>query len=152
MANHTIINCAQKETLSKIVTSLEFINKDRESVKELVNDKLTGIHAENMAQYDLVMAKITALHDVEMEQFKRITDRQDVANGRVTKLEIISENRNKELEGMKTVGREIIRYQKLTRWVANNPFKSLAIGLIVLFMMIVAASYIDAKMALDLMK
>jgi len=149
---HTIVNCAQKETIAKIETSLQFIIQDRAEMKEFIADKMTGLHAEYMSQYDLLVERMKSFHDVEMEQFKRVTDRQDIANGRTTKIEDRLDRRAIEIEEMKSKGRQIINNQKFWTWITENPIKSIAIFFLVVWGVVTLTAYVDIKTIIALMK
>ena len=149
---HTTVNCAQKETIAKIETSLQFIIQDRAEMKEFIADKMAGLHAEYMSQYDLLVERMKSFHDVEMEQFKRVTDRQDIANGRTTKIEDRLDKRAVEIEGMKNKDRQIVDNQKFWTWITENPIKSFAIFFLVVWGMATLTAYVDIKTIISLMK
>lgn len=148
----TDMNCPQEGPIAGILTSIEFIRSDRESFKQLIDGRLSGIHAENMSQYDLLMERMAANHNIEMEQLKAIVARQDVANGRTSKNELQMKEIELQIETIRNEGRKLIQHQRFARWVSRNPLLSAGLGLVLLFLMIVVASYLDAQFALGLMK
>jgi hypothetical protein len=130
---HSIIDCAQKEVLVEIKTSLEFI-KDNSAIKELIEAKLTGIHAEIMAN-----------HEIEESLLREVMKRQDKTNGTIIRHEEL-------LLTLDILTKDIIRDYSIIRYMKNNPIKSVLIAFAFVVIGAYIADKIDIRTLIDLLK
>lgn len=95
-------------------------------------------------------------HTVEMNSINQLLEFREENKERVEALEVRVETRikdtDKELTMIKEKGREIIQYQKLTRWIVNNPWKAVGIALFLFSTLLTLASVLELKTILDFMK
>lgn len=137
MANKTIHVCNKEVEITAIKTTLDMFMPE---IREILSMNNTALKAE-----------IRSNHDMEMLKLEEVISHQKVTNGRVTALENTDEKIYENIELIKTKGREVIEYQKVARWIINNPGKSIMIIIAFLFMLAVVATAIDIKTMLNLL-
>ena len=108
---------------------------------------------------ELMNANMTAVrgimqanHEATMEQFKAITYRQDVANGRTKKLEERVDEVDVDISEMHKGIEVVVRNQRVVRWIQDHPLKAVAVGLFIGFLFAEAASVLSFEQILQWVK
>lgn len=110
-------------------------------VTELITVNMTSVRAIMQANQEAIM-----------EQFKGITYRQDIANGRTKKLEDKMDDVDKEFGVVRKDIDVVVRNQKVVRWIQEHPLKAVASGLLIGFVFAYAASILSLEQIIQWVK
>lgn len=129
-------------------------NKEAEIASMKTTLDLLSPHIQELIETNVGALRdaIASNHNMEMMKFEEVITHQKETNGRVTKVENELDKVYADMEYIRAKGREIISYQKLSRWIQLNPVKSIAIILVVLFFLSTIATLIDIKTTIALLK
>lgn len=129
-------------------------NKEAEIASMKTTLDLLSPHIQELIETNVGALRdaIASNHNMEMMKFEEVITHQKETNGRVTKVENELDKVYADMEYIRAKGREIISYQKLSRWIQSNPVKSIAIILVVLFFLSTIATLIDIKTTIALLK
>ena len=137
------------------------MGQDISHIKELVDAKLTGFHAEMRANHDVLMSEMRAYNEVLLERVEVTIKLQQKTNGNVLEhdQEIkalgkqIADERNEvdiEMEKIREKGRDIVNHQRYIRWVVKHPAWAIIIALSLIGAMTAFVDYFGIQAILDI--
>lgn len=136
------IECMETCPMTGEISTLKQAYADlKPHITELMNANMTAVRGVMQAN-----------HDAVMEQFKAVTYRQDIANGRTKKLEERMEKVEETQGVIKSDLDGVVRNQKVVRWIQEHPLKAVAVGLITGFIFAEAASVLSFEQILQWVK
>lgn len=136
------------------------MGQDISHIKELVDAKLTGFHAEMRANHDVLMSEMRAYNEVLLERVEVTIKLQQKTNGNVLEhdqeikalgKQIIDERNavDLQIEEIKEKGRDIVNHQRCIRWVVKHPFWSIVIALSLIGAVTAIIDYYGIQSVLD---
>lgn len=136
------------------------MGQDISHIKELVDAKLTGFHAEMRANHDVLMSEMRAYNEVLLERVEVTIKLQQKTNGNVLEHDQEIKNLGKQIidernavdlqiEEIKEKGRDIINHQRCIRWVVKHPVWTIVIALSLIGAVTAIIDYYGIQSVLD---